>query len=335
MNSVLALAVTLSAAFCSPLAASPRQRNDNLRILMYIIIGAWLLSRGRSDKTDEKKTEHSRSSPADQTPRPGNQYNAVSTYVAHAPRVTWPQAVRSGRHRLAHLISLSKVQTYRRCPHCYRLIYIDGFHPHIPRRVYARGERFHMGVARYFRRRIGQRIQRINAAALRREIRKAYASPLSSSTEAWLEKACIFVARQFPRGPTVRAVEKRIYWHANGLTFAGRLDLLLQHPDGKMEILDFKTDAKPANIKKHLEQLVYYACLLSNSTPRRITLRLMYVTAEKVISREVQPHEIARVQTGLLQTGKAISSDVSFLPRPGPHCKSCGVRKHCIYAHTG
>ena len=125
----------------------------------------------------------------------------------------------------------------------------------------------------------------------------------------------------------------------DGYILIGKVDLLLGG-DGKLELLDFKSSARPRNspdlIAAYERQLCTYAHILERRHNRQVDRLLLYWTAEprKEDALMVLPYDRARVE----EAGRCFDKTVGRIqakdfavstPPERTICKECDLRMLC------
>jgi len=137
--------------------------------------------------------------------------------------------------------------------------------------------------------------------------------------------------------PQTLGIEIPFNFWLNKLKIGGRIDRIDQLPDGRIEIIDYKTGSNIPNEKKLKEdfQLTFYALAainikdeIFNKSPDEIVLTLYYVESNKKLStsRSKQDLEIAREK--ILKKVEEIQYS-NFYCNGGIICKSCEYKMVC------
>jgi len=116
------------------------------------------------------------------------------------------------------------------------------------------------------------------------------------------------------------------------ITFTGRIDRLEKNPDGKYEIVDFKSGStvKSKNKAKVDPQLNIYAKAIEKikgELPAKASL--FYVEKDKMVEYEVSPESVAEALEPIAEMTKKILAE-KFEPTPSPGaCMFCSYQSIC------
>ena len=121
----------------------------------------------------------------------------------------------------------------------------------------------------------------------------------------------------------------------------GKIDLLLGG-DGKLELLDFKTQPRPtvddARLETYYHQLCIYAHILEQRYGKRSDRLLLYWTSEplKKDALMVFPYRPEIVEAAGLHFDRVVAQilDKDFILKKPPEpkvCRECDFRKYCFH----
>ncbi len=237
----------------------------------------------------------------------------------------------------------SRIREYKACQLQYRLKYVDGFAPAAPaaspalsfgNSLHAALEELHRyGSARVAAEDIpallrkhwkgdgyGSPAQEAEQFALAVESLRKYLAEFGTVSGAILGLE-IFLSR------TIAQDELRFELVCR----ADRVELL---PDGRLEVLDYKTNADgqlplPESLAADIATFVYYllARIHYPQYPHVVVSQLNLLNLAKVCV-EYTDAQRAENKAGLLKLVQDIEAG-RFEPRPGIHCRWCSVREHC------
>jgi|SRR3990172_5459737 len=237
----------------------------------------------------------------------------------------------------------SRIREYQACPFQYRLKYVDGFTSAAPAASPALsfGNSLHAALEALHQ--YGStRVTAEDIPALLRKHWKGegYASPEQEAEQfalgvVSLEKYVaafgsvpgailgleIFLSRNIAQGELRFELVCR----------ADRVELL---PDGRLEVLDYKTNAdgqlpSPESLTADIATFVYYilARISYPQYPQVIVSQLNVLSLTKVCV-EYTDAQRTENKAGLLTLVQNIKAN-HFEPRPGVYCRWCSVREHC------
>jgi putative RecB family exonuclease len=160
----------------------------------------------------------------------------------------------------------------------------------------------------------------------------------SADAETFLADAGAMVERYFamedPREVHAIGVELRLEAQALGVTLHDVIDRL-DLEDGELVVTDYKTGRPPgANYERQkLGGVHFYAFLCQQLFGRRPTrVQLYYLSTGEVLSTVPSEQSAAflpkRARAVFDAVEKACANE-SFLPRPGPLCRSCSFQAWC------
>ncbi len=131
----------------------------------------------------------------------------------------------------------------------------------------------------------------------------------------------------------IRAVELTFTEEVGSALLSGRVDLIREADDGRLEIVDFKTRARGGLAVTHADlQLRLYALACEDRLGGSVGHLTVHLLADDVVERfpwddrgrqEVR-ETLDRVVEGI--------ANRHFPPSPGPHCEACEFRQLCPYA---
>lgn len=219
----------------------------------------------------------------------------------------------------AEYVSYSRLRTYVRCPHSFRLQYMDKVNLETNPFVIP-GKVFHTFCEAAIAKSIGGPLQPLKV------------SDVDAST-ADAQRYEFVRTRINPRSK-VMAVEHRMRFALRGIKFEGIVDLILEDPDGVTHLVDYKTGRAP---KLHLEQLEIYSLPFIVGELDR-TVRLTYIcvdTKEPPITWEVGPSNREEIIARIMRLTGHIMEDAVFPARVMSHCENCGCRSSCAPSKSG
>ena len=242
-------------------------------------------------------------------------------------------------------ISYSQLQTFQTCPLHYKLRYLLNV-PTAPAPALSYGVSVHSTLRDFFQKINGQ--QKLTALEIKDLLKNNWVNQgyqgKSHEEKAYqqAEKMLIGVAeKSLAEKPNTVAIELPFnFWlnAANGsLKVGGRIDRIDKLPDGRIEIIDYKTGQNVPTEKKVKEdfQLSFYALAANmvkdtifNVTPDEIVLTLYYLEADKKLSTTRSKKDLEEAKEKILTLVDEISKS-DFRCSGGMLCKNCEYAMLC------
>ena len=238
-------------------------------------------------------------------------------------------------------ISYSQLQTFQTCPLHYKLRYILNL-PSAASPALSYGVSVHSTLRDYFMQMKSDTPPSpddVRTLLKKNWIDQGYSSKLHEQqtyqqAESMLTAYCTEVAQEKPE--TI-AIETPFNFWLGKLKVGGRIDRIDRLPDGRIEIIDYKTGKNVPTEKKVAEdlQLSVYAIAAAEvhdgilgKTPDEVVLTLNYLEEKKKISTTRSKEAIAFAKEQILQKVNEISKS-SFLCSGGMMCKNCEYKMIC------
>jgi CRISPR/Cas system-associated exonuclease Cas4 (RecB family) len=117
----------------------------------------------------------------------------------------------------------------------------------------------------------------------------------------------------------------------------GRVDALWSHPDGTIEIHDYKTGPVNHHIDNDEGTLIYALLAAAQYPGRRLRVIYEFLGGEQPVevSVTITDEHLRRALDVITTTAAAIRTERSFAPNPHPvHCRSCPYQRSCPDAAT-
>lgn len=249
-------------------------------------------------------------------------------------------------------LSYSQLQTFQTCPMHYKLRYILNL-PTPPSSALSYGVSVHSTLRDFFQRmQDGENV----TADLMRELLKANWNPLgydhkSHEQKAYQQAEAMLVdygRKIIIDKPDTIAIELPFnFWLVpskpigevglDKIKIGGRIDRIDKLPDGRIEIIDYKTGSNVPTEKKLREdfQLAFYALAATeihdgvlNKKPEEIVLTLNYLEAGKTFSTTRTKEELDAAKDKIIMLADEISKS-DFQCSRGMFCKNCEFKMVC------
>ena len=139
----------------------------------------------------------------------------------------------------------------------------------------------------------------------------------------------------------IRQAEVEISLAKEQYILTGKADLLITGPNGTMELVDFKTDAKPDindptdrnKLNQYRRQLEIYAHIIEQRTGQQISKTHLYYTSEKGNPYITFPRDGQSTQQTIESFDHIVSRieahDFAMPARPKKLCKDCDMCHYC------
>jgi PD-(D/E)XK nuclease superfamily len=118
----------------------------------------------------------------------------------------------------------------------------------------------------------------------------------------------------------------------------GRVDALWSHPNGTIEIHDYKTGPVNHHIDDDEGTLIYALLAAAMYPGKRLRVVYEYLGGEQPVevTVDITADHLRRAFHLITSTAEAIRREPSFPPNPHPmHCRSCPYQRSCPDAATG
>ncbi|MBS1717841.1 MAG: PD-(D/E)XK nuclease family protein [Armatimonadetes bacterium] len=239
-------------------------------------------------------------------------------------------------------ISPSKMSTYLACPVRYRWTYVDG-----RGRLYLRAKRhFSFGTTLhrvlekfYSEDQTGAPVRETLMAAFDESWVDAGFSTPEEMSEAYGEGREILERmseeiEQKPRPGKPLYIEKRLKFEYPDFTLIGQLDRVDEHPDGSLEIIDYKSGRSSISSEEVGDDLAMgvYQLLLSKLHPDRpIRATIIALRTGEEATASLSAEQLAELEADIQLLGGEIVTQEFFElePRPKALCASCDFLRLC------
>ncbi len=235
-------------------------------------------------------------------------------------------------------ISYSQFDAYRRCPHLYRLRYIDRIVVPVAPELHF-GAAVHDALNRMYD--PGQlempQLEEVVAAFIR-SWRGREAQVPEDKRQLYFDQGVQLIQRHYARYAAseddrrTAATELRF---TIGLTaehrLHGRIDRVDVLPDKKLEVIDYKTSRRmpPQETVEKDAQLAIYRMAADDLYPGfDVTTTLFFLLHDHQMRAVHTPGHLEQTRQEIVDTIARIELE-EFEPTPGSHCDWCAFRQHC------
>lgn len=220
-------------------------------------------------------------------------------------------------------ISFSRFRIYRECPWKYKLQFVDGKRPKLDPPA-SLGISLHRALERYHAG--GEPEWQALADAYDLEfLRSGYADP--SERAKWSKKGLrllqAYYETELSRRTEVVASEREFIFALGAHTVRGMIDRIDRHPDGRYELIDYKTreGAETSDL-----QLRFYALGAKKAFGYDVgSISVHYLTENRVESKPYDASGEEALQRDIVETAEAIEAG-----RFGPDTRFC---PRCVFKH--
>lgn len=252
-------------------------------------------------------------------------------------------------------LSASAVRDFRSCQLRYALGYVQPIPWHLRRTIdlFVLGAVVHDALAAFVRGGGAKAIPKTTLIAMLRLRWDDSALPPRKEAPALFERACSLVVTaydmQYPRGDLRElGVERKVSWvrPRRGILAVGRLDRIVQHRNGIIEVIDLKTGREPQDTAELAEdpQSLFIRALGGEAfrtlAPRDIRLTYQYLASASVVSVDFEKEEflagwysIEATASTIRQAKLAVEDGTpvhaAFPPAPGHNCRMCPFSDVC------
>lgn len=242
----------------------------------------------------------------------------------------------------------SRIREYQACPLQYRLKYIDGFNANAPSNSPALsfGNSLHGALEELHR--VGSaRVHAEEIPDLRHKHWKneGYANP-AQEAEQYVVGVTVLQKYLAAYGVVSGSVLGLELFLSSKVTLGDmqfelvcRADRIEMLPDGRLELLDYKTNAdgqlpSTPSLVTDLATFIYYLLArISYSQFSHVIVSQLNLISLAKVGVEYSEAQRTENKAGLLQLVHDIEAG-HFQARPGPHCRWCSVRDHCPTVNT-
>lgn len=126
--------------------------------------------------------------------------------------------------------------------------------------------------------------------------------------------------------------EKQVKWEMDDFTLSGRLDRMDEHPDGALEIIDYKsnlTSITEEAARSSLAMSIYQVIVRHLNPDRRVFASIYCLAGGVKVSAELSSEEHAVVEENARTVASSILGGEEYPPRRSESCPECDFYRLC------
>lgn len=142
----------------------------------------------------------------------------------------------------------------------------------------------------------------------------------------------LYHATFVPSDARVLLTEKQVKWEMGDFVISGRLDRMDEHPDGALEIIDYKslrTSMTEEELRNSLAMSLYQVIVSHLYPERRVFASIHCLAGGKKVSAELSSEELQEVEERTRTTVDSIANAVEYLPKQSRDCVECDFHRLC------
>lgn len=230
-------------------------------------------------------------------------------------------------------ISYSRVNTYRTCPWKYKLVYEDGLHTP-PNPFISLGLSIHRALDD-FHKRNGASLDELLESYNQAWVNEGFLSP--QQTQEFYERGQRMLEdywkRSAGRASEILCLEKEFSFRLGKNTLRGIIDRIDRHPDGAIEIIDYKTHAElwtQEKVDSDLQLSLYALACRRMLGKMPATVSYYFLARDCKMSTRRTERQMDEAVQLVTATAEKIK-DREFTPNRA-HCSRCDFRKTCNHS---
>lgn len=239
------------------------------------------------------------------------------------------------------VLSPTKIATYLECPLMYKLIYIDkvGRYFYTPNPGHTFGGSLHRALQE-FHETGGAETQ--SADQLIERLRNTWVSTgytTSQEEHEHLQSAVDILQDYYEKtlasGVKTIMTEKQVREDMGEFILMGRIDRLDEHPDGTLEIVDYKSGRLSTcqeEVRRDLAMGIYQLLVKRQHPDRRVTASILCLRTQNKATVELSEDELHEVEEGVRAVAEKIlkiSEDTVIEPDMTELCEGCRFERLC------
>lgn len=252
-------------------------------------------------------------------------------------------------------VSASALRAYEECPYRYALDYVHRLPntQRMPVPIFAFGNAVHQALAKFVQSGGRPSIDRDGIAATLVSCWDSKPYPDPETELAYFHRAKEMVERfhdtPYPQTPVEDlGIEQKLAWviPRRNMLATGRVDRLIRHSDGTLEVIDYKTSQRPLSEEELLKdaQAILYRSLVADRYPvlasEGVRVTFYYLAVGKSVSvsfdRDTfleawqQIEELVeKIRQARERVRDGCSLQEAFPTKRGNQCRHCPMRGHC------
>jgi RecB family exonuclease len=126
--------------------------------------------------------------------------------------------------------------------------------------------------------------------------------------------------------------EKQVKWEMGDFVIAGRLDRLDEHPDGALEIIDYKShlvSTTEEDVRNSIAMSMYQVIVAHLYPGRRVFASIHCLAGGIKISAELSTRERDEVEARTRTTASTIATAEEYPPKQSERCPKCDFHRLC------
>jgi putative RecB family exonuclease len=239
------------------------------------------------------------------------------------------------------VLSPTKITIYLQCPLMYKLIYIDkiGRYYYIPNPGHSLGGSLHRALQDFHE--VGG-IETHTQDQLLERLKNSWASAGYSSPEEekeHLQSALEMIQSYYTQAASwdVKTIltEKQLRVDMGDFILMGRIDRMDEHPDGTLEIIDYKSGRLTTSedeVRQDLAMGIYQLLARKLYPENRITASILCLRTGDKATVELNDRELEEIEGGVRVVAERIlqmSKDTVIEPRITSLCEGCRFERLC------
>lgn len=235
------------------------------------------------------------------------------------------------------MLSPTRISAFLECPLKYKFLYVDriGKFYHRPRPSDAFGGTLHRVLQELHQ----PGAEQISVDRLIENYRRAWVGiGYADTREEQAFKAAgeqilkDYISAAVPVGVKTLFTEKMLKWDMGDFILAGRLDRLDEHPDGALEIVDYKSArlfTTEEEVRSDLAMSIYQLIVRQLNPGRRVFGSIYCLAGGIKASAELSDEELSEVDEGTRRVASAIMGAEEYQPRRWEGCGECDFYRIC------
>ena len=235
------------------------------------------------------------------------------------------------------MLSPTRISAFLECPLKYKFVYVDriGKFYYRPKPGNAFGGTIHRVLQGLHQ----PGAEQVSVGQLIENYRQAWVSMGYADTheEQEFKAAGEQILRDYvsltpPKDVKTLFTEKMVKWDMEDFILAGRLDRLDEHPDGALEIIDYKSgrlSATEEEVRNDLAMSIYQFIVRRLNPGRRVFGSIYCLAGGVKASAELSEEELSEVDEGTRRVASAIIGAEEYRPRRWEGCEECDFYRIC------